>query len=109
VNEWHWGLVAGNDTIGPPMGWYGWIASAAIVGLICAGIALLLPERATEKPWSSLIWIAPILAFVFLLNWELSWFVTGWQPLSISSISNPAPAGPVPTDSAAGGPAPADE
>jgi hypothetical protein len=74
VDMWAWGLVPGNDTIGPPMWWYGWIASAAIVGLVCALIALLLPERATAKLWSTLVWVVPVVAFVFLWNWERVWF-----------------------------------
>ena len=75
-------LVGGSDTLGPPMWWYGWIASAAVVGLIFAGIALLLPERTTMRMWSVLVWVAPILAFVFLLDYELFWFVPGWQPVT---------------------------
>jgi hypothetical protein len=75
INVWQWGLVPGNDTIGPPMWWYGWIASAAIVGLIVAALSLLLPARATEKPWALLVWVVPILAFLFLANWEKVWFL----------------------------------
>ena len=81
INEWRWGLVPGNDDIGPPMWWYGWIVSAVIVGLIFAVIALLLPERVTMKLWSLLVWLVPIGAFLFLINYELVWFVPGWMPL----------------------------
>ena len=42
-------LVAGSDERGPPMWWYGWIASSVVVGLIFAGISLLLPESATTS------------------------------------------------------------
>jgi hypothetical protein len=80
VEEWHWFLVPGSDTLGPPMWWYGWIASATLVGLAAAVIALLLPERATAKLWTTLVWTVPILAFVFLANWELVWFIEGWNP-----------------------------
>jgi hypothetical protein len=74
VEEWHWGLVAGNDTVGPPMWWYGWIASAFLVGLAFAVIALLLPARITEKFWAITVWLVPIAAFIFLWNWERVWF-----------------------------------
>ena len=74
IDQWRWGLVAGSDTSGPPMWWYGWIAAAALVGLAFAVIALLLPERATEKLWSAAIWVVPIAAFAFLWNWERVWF-----------------------------------
>ena len=46
IEQWRMFLVAGNDNSGPPMWWYGWIASAALVGLAFALISLLLPERA---------------------------------------------------------------
>ena len=94
--HWQWGLVAGSETLGPPMWWYGWIASAAIVGLIAAVIALLLPARATEKMWAMLLWAVPLAAFIFLLNWELVWFVNGWNPRwfegssPLPSVSAPA-------------------
>jgi hypothetical protein len=63
------------------MWWYGWIASSVIVGLVFALIALLLPERAIRNILATLVWIVPICAFLFLLNWELPWFVTGWKPI----------------------------
>jgi hypothetical protein len=76
------GLVAGSDTRGPPMWWYGWIASSVVAGLIVAGVALLLPERTTVRIWSTLVWVVPILAFIFLLDYELFWFIPGWQPVT---------------------------
>ena len=72
--ELHWLLVPGSDTLGPPMWWYGWIASATFVGLVFAIIAMLLPGKAIERILASLVWIVPILAFVFLANWERAWF-----------------------------------
>ena len=52
--------------------------------LLAALIALLLPERAIRNILAALVWIVPICAFIFLLNWELSWFVTGWKPIWFS-------------------------
>jgi hypothetical protein len=82
-------LVAGSDTLGPPMWWYGWMASSAIVGLIFAAISLLLPEKSTLKMWSVAVWVAPLLSFVFLMDYSLFWFVPGWQP--VTSFMNPNP------------------
>jgi hypothetical protein len=84
IDTWRWFLIPGNDNSGPPMWWYGWIASAVLVGLVFALIALLLPERAIRNILAALVWIVPICAFIFLLNWELSWFVTGWKPIWFS-------------------------
>ena len=67
-------LVPGSDTLGPPMWWYGWIATATLVGLVFAAIAALLPAKAFERILASLVWIMPLVAFVFLANWERAWF-----------------------------------
>jgi hypothetical protein len=87
--ELHPFLVPGSDTLGPPMWWYGWMASAIIVGLIFAALSLLLPEKSTLKIWSVAVWVAPLVAFVFLLDYSLFWFVPGWQP--VTSFMNPNP------------------
>jgi len=84
IDQWRWLLVPGTDASGPPMWWYGWIASAALVGLVFALIAMALPERVFRNIWPTLIWVVPVCAFVFLLNWELAWFVTGWKPIWFS-------------------------
>jgi hypothetical protein len=81
VDQWNMGLVPGNDTIGPPMWWYGWIVSAALVGLIFAVVAMLLPEKAVERALATLVWVVPILAFIFLFNWELVWFMPTWKAI----------------------------
>ena len=62
-----------------PMWWYGWIASGTLVGLAFAIIAMILPESLAKKLWSSTVWIVPLLAFAFLFNWELVWFIDGWN------------------------------
>jgi hypothetical protein len=103
--HWQFGLVAGSDTLGPPMWWYGWLLSATIVGLIAAGISLMLPERSTGKAWRTAIWVAPLAAFVFLFNWELVWFVNGWNPRWFEGtppISAPAGGGGAPAEPAGG-------
>lgn len=92
IDAWRWGLVPGNDTVGPPMWWYGWIAAATLVGLVFAGIAMLLPEKPLAKTWPMAIWAVPVVAFVFLLNWELSWFIPGWQPIGTGTAAPAAPA-----------------
>jgi hypothetical protein len=99
---WAFGLVPGSDTLGPPMWWYGWILSATIVGLIAAGISLLLPEK---KFWQTAVWAVPIAAFIFLFNWELVWFVQGWNPRWFEGnppISAPAEGGGAPGEPAGG-------
>jgi len=84
IEQWRWFLVTGTDNSGPPMWWYGWIASSVLVGLAFALIAMLLPERTIRNILAALVWIVPLCAFIFLLNWELPWFVTGWKPIWFS-------------------------
>jgi hypothetical protein len=52
--------------------------------LTFAVIALLLPERAIQRILATLVWLVPICAFVFLLNWELPWFFPMWKPIWFS-------------------------
>jgi hypothetical protein len=77
---WAFGLVPGSETLGPPMWWYGWILSATLVGLAFAGVSLLLPAGKFDRHLQKALWVVPLAAFVFLFNWELVWFVQGWNP-----------------------------
>jgi hypothetical protein len=61
-------------TSGPPINWYGWMATAAIGGLIAAALACLLPERWSAR-LASLSWIAPLAAMVVLTYLARHWFI----------------------------------
>jgi hypothetical protein len=28
------------------------------------------------------VWVAPILSFIFLLDYEMYWFIAGWMPFT---------------------------
>jgi hypothetical protein len=45
---------------------------------------MLLPERTFQKILATFVWVVPIAAFVFLLNWELPWFFPMWKPIWFS-------------------------
>jgi hypothetical protein len=99
---WAFGLVPGSETLGPPMWWYGWIMSATLVGLVFAGISLVLPAG-FEKHLQKALWIVPLAAFIFLFNWELVWFSPGWNPRWFEGAPAAAPGpGAAPAEPAGG-------
>jgi len=56
---------------GPPISWYGWLATALIVSL---PIAFLVPRRLADKlspTWAGLI---PVALVVLVLIYEKRWF-----------------------------------
>jgi hypothetical protein len=71
VNEVHLsgGLI---DTAGPPILWYGWLASAA---LISAAAAMIVPPGVSNRLWHGWAWIIPAGVVVAILIYEKRWFL----------------------------------
>jgi hypothetical protein len=65
------GAVAGE---GPNMLWYGWTLTAIIIAAAVGIIAMMLPERVTNKIPLSLIWIFPILAIPYVVYSLMPWW-----------------------------------
>lgn len=67
INEWEW--LARPAKSGPPMYWYGWVATSFLAAAAISLAALPLPRR-----WSPPVWIgwavplAVMLLFVYLLR-----------------------------------------
>ena len=59
-------------TSGPTMMYYGWMATAAIAGLIAA---LIVPSKIAAKLPSSVAWVVPLLLVAFTLVYEKHWFL----------------------------------
>jgi len=57
---------------GPTMMYYGWIATAAIAGLIAA---LIIPPKYAAKLPSAVAWVVPLLLVAFTLVYEKHWFL----------------------------------
>jgi hypothetical protein len=74
VNEFIWGFGTGNDEIGPPMHWYGWMVNAVWAGLVLGGVAALLPASLTAKAWSILVWAGPLAAMAFMVHADWLFF-----------------------------------
>lgn len=67
VNEFIWFFGLGNDDIGPPMHWYGWMVNASLAGAALGAIALILPAKLIEKAWPTLAWAGPLAGMAYML------------------------------------------
>jgi hypothetical protein len=70
VTEFH--LAAQPASAGPPILWYGWLSTAAVISV---AIALLVPVRVTERLWDGWYWIAPAATLAVILVYERRWFL----------------------------------
>lgn len=59
------GAIAQTADTGPPMYWYGWLATSAIGAAIVAALGLLLPAGAGAKPLRTLSWAVPLVAMAY--------------------------------------------
>jgi hypothetical protein len=64
LNEWDFGPVT---KVGPPMYWYGIVATSLIGACIVTLIAAVLPESLARRIWSGLTWLLPTAALLFIL------------------------------------------
>ncbi len=74
LNEIKLGVVPGSDTVGPPIFWYGWLVYSILAGLVGAAVALVLPAKLTEKAWSLLVWLVPLVAIAYMSYEARHWF-----------------------------------
>jgi hypothetical protein len=56
---------------GFPIFWYGWLATAVVIGAIAAW---MLPRRWARRLPFDLSWIVPIVMIVAALTYEKRWF-----------------------------------
>ena len=69
VREFH---LFPHANLGPPILWYGWIASAAILS---GALAMMVPRRWAERLWHGWVWLVPLVVIVLILIYERRWFV----------------------------------
>ena len=60
------------ESAGPPILWYGWLATAALAG---AAIALITPRRLIARFLPDSVWLVGFLALFAALMYELRWFL----------------------------------
>jgi hypothetical protein len=61
--EWDLGPVTKQ---GPPMFWYGVVATSFIAACVVTAIAAFLPETLARRLWTGLTWLLPIAALIFI-------------------------------------------
>ena len=57
---------------GPAMMYYGWMATAALAGLV---VALIVPPKFAARLPSAVAWVVPLLLAAFTLVYEKHWFL----------------------------------
>ena len=69
-----WGYEGAKSGEGPNMLWYGWTLTTILVAAALGIIAMMLPERITNKIPLALIWILPILAIPYIIYSLMPWW-----------------------------------
>lgn len=73
LGEWHLGRIEGAD-IGPPMFYFGWLFYALVGAVAFALVTAAIPKSATDKIWSTAVWVVPIIALVVSAYLMRIWF-----------------------------------
>jgi hypothetical protein len=64
---WQWGKAPPLGGGSPAMYWYGFVITAALVGLVVAGLAALIPDRIMARlPWVTLAWVATLGSLAYI-------------------------------------------
>lgn len=75
TNRLVWGYEAPQPGQGPNMLWYGWTFTTILIAAALGIIAMMLPERITNKIPLSLVWIFPILAIPYIIYSLKAWWL----------------------------------
>jgi hypothetical protein len=57
---------------GPPILWYGWLATAVLAGSVAASA---IPPKLAAKIPADLIWLLPLVLIFAALMYEKRWFI----------------------------------
>jgi len=63
LGEWDFGPVV---KVGPPMYWYGVVATSAIGACLVTAIGAFLPDSVSRRLWAGLTWLLPAAALLFI-------------------------------------------
>jgi hypothetical protein len=74
TNRLVWGYEGARAGEGPNMLWYGWTVTTILIAAALGIIAMMLPERITNKIPLSLVWIFPILAIPYIIYSLMPWW-----------------------------------
>lgn len=65
ISQWDWLVVQPKS--GPPMYWYGWLATSLIGAVIVTALSALLPKTVQDRMASGIAWIVPAIGLVLVL------------------------------------------
>jgi hypothetical protein len=74
TNRLVWGYEGMRSGEGPNMLWYGWTLTTILIAAAVGIVAMLLPERFTNKIPLALVWIFPILAIPYVIYSLMPWW-----------------------------------
>lgn len=80
TNRLVWGLEGVRAGEGPNMLWYGWTLTSILIAAAVGLIAMMLPERVTNKIPLWLVWVLPILAIPYVI-----YSLNGWWKLAAAA------------------------
>jgi hypothetical protein len=60
------------ESAGPPILWYGWLATASLAGLAAA---IAVPRRLLTRLLPDLVWLVPVVALLAAVMYEMRWFL----------------------------------
>jgi hypothetical protein len=79
TNRLVWGYEGGRPGEGPNMLWYGWTLTTILIAAALGIVALMLPERITNKIPLALVWIFPILAIPYVIYSLMPWWIAAMR------------------------------
>jgi hypothetical protein len=74
IGRFGWGVEAVQSGTGPNMLWYGWTLTTILVAGALGIIAMMLPERVTNKIPLFLVWLVPILSIPYVIYSLMFWW-----------------------------------
>jgi len=74
IGRFAWGVEAVQSGTGPNMLWYGWDVTTILVAGVLGLIAMMLPERVTNKIPLFLVWLVPILSIPYVVYALMFWW-----------------------------------
>jgi hypothetical protein len=74
IGRFGWGVVPVQSGTGPNMLWYGWDVTTIVIAGALGIIAMMLPERVTNKIPLFLVWLVPILSIPYVVYSLMFWW-----------------------------------
>ena len=74
IGRFAWGVAGVQSGTGPNMLWYGWTLTTILIAGALGIIAIMMPERVTDKIPLFLVWLVPILTIPYVVYSLMFWW-----------------------------------